>query len=95
MKSESLCSSCKQWSKTNGLENDVCEHCGELLNKERISYRTEKEKIKKQSEAESLLLVRDEDSDRKRRLKKIAIWSRVIFIVLVFVVMIIMFASHG
>lgn len=92
---EAYCKNCKQWTKRSGHEDDVCEHCGVMLDAERISYRNEKEKIKKQSEAESLLLIREEDSDRKRKLKKAAIWGRVIFLLLIVLVFVVVFGSHG
>ncbi len=92
---ESFCKNCKQWTKRIGNTDDVCEHCGTLLDADRISYRQEKEKIKKQSEAESLLFIREEDSERKRKLKKAAVWARVIFLILVVLVTLVVFGSHG
>lgn len=92
---EAFCKNCNKWTNRKGTVQDVCEHCGQLLEKDRIEYRIEKEKIKKQSEAESLLLVREEDSDRKKKLKKAAVWARVIFLLLLFIVCAVVFASHG
>ncbi len=92
---ESFCKNCKQWTKRIGNAHDACEHCGNLLDAERISYRQEKEKIKKQSEAESLLFIREEDSERKRKLKKAAVWARVIFLILIVLVTLVVFGSHG
>jgi uncharacterized membrane protein YvbJ len=92
---EAFCKSCKQWTKRIGNADDACEHCGTLLEADRISYQKEKEKIKLQSEAESLLLIREEDSERKRKLKKAAVWARVIFLLLVVLVCVVVFGSHG
>ncbi len=92
---EAFCKQCKQWSKRSGLDTDRCEHCSALLEAERLSYQKEKEQIKLQSEAESLLLIREGDSERKRKLKKAAVWARVIFLLLVLAVMLVVFGSHG
>lgn len=92
---EAFCKNCKQWTKRSGNTDDVCEHCGYTLDAERIEYKLQKEEIKKQSEAESLLFIREEDSERKKKLKKAAVWARVIFLILLFVVCAVVFASHG
>lgn len=92
---EAFCKQCQQWTKRSGHSTDACEHCGNLLDADRISYRQEKEKIKKQSEAESLLFIREEDSECKRKLKKAAVWARVIFLILIVLVTLVVFGSHG
>lgn len=89
------CHICNQWTQREGLETDRCEHCGALLDEHRISYRKEKHKVKEQSEAESLLFIREHDSDRKKKLKRYAVIARVLFFVLLFLISAIVFLSHG
>lgn len=89
------CHICNQWTQRVGLETDCCEHCGALLDEHRISYRKEKHKVKEKSEAESLLFIREEDSERKKKIKKYAVIARVLFFVLLFLVSAIIFLSHG
>ena len=89
------CQNCNQWSERMGLETDCCTHCGALLDEQRISYRKEKHKVKEQSEAESITFIRDDDSPQKRRLKKAIIWGRVIFLLLIVLVTLVVFGSHG
>lgn len=89
------CHKCNKWTNREGNADDVCEHCGHLIEEDRINYKLKKDEIKKQSEAESLLLIREEDSERKKKLKKAATWARVIFLVLLFAISAIVFASHG
>lgn len=95
MRNEQLCHQCKKWTTRAGLESDVCEHCGALLDEHRLKNREEKHKIKKQSEAESLFFIREEDSERKRKLKKAAVWGRLLFFILLFGTIIVIFLSHG
>ena len=89
------CHNCNQWTQREGLDTDRCEHCSALLDEHRISYRKEKHKIKEKSEAESLLFIREHDSDRKKKIKRYAVIGRVLFFVLLFLIAAIAFLSHG
>ncbi|MCF8284707.1 MAG: hypothetical protein K9I48_07000 [Sphingobacteriales bacterium] len=92
---KALCKNCHQWTNRVGLETDRCEHCNELLDEHRISYRKVKHKIKEKSESESLLFVREEDSEKTRKIKRFLVYARVIFFILLFLVSAIIFLSHG
>jgi len=92
---QAYCKSCKLWSSRIGHVTDQCEHCGALFDQDVLSVKSEKEKIRKQSENESILFVREEDSAQKKKLKQVAIKIRFIVIAVLFVIMMVVFLSHG
>jgi hypothetical protein len=66
---ERKCPHCGKWTAWNGLPDDRCQHCGELLEPHRFSHEAEKKAIKKQQRKSEYFAIKPTDGPITREIK--------------------------